>query len=75
MSRKSAADAKRSRFRRPRLARRARVHMNVVGRVERGIYNPTVIVLGAIADALGVPLVEAPKAPEGIGPSRISATR
>jgi transcriptional regulator with XRE-family HTH domain len=49
--------------------------MNVVGRVERGIYNPTVIVLGAIADALGVPLVEAPKAPEGIGPSRISATR
>ena len=38
------------------LARRAAVHPNVVGRLERGTYNPTVLTLQAIAIALGVPL-------------------
>jgi transcriptional regulator with XRE-family HTH domain len=38
------------------LARRAGVHPNVVGRLERGIYNPTVLKLLAIAGALRVPL-------------------
>jgi transcriptional regulator with XRE-family HTH domain len=38
------------------LARKAGVHPNVVGRLERGIYNPTLLKLLAIADALGVPL-------------------
>jgi transcriptional regulator with XRE-family HTH domain len=40
------------------LARRAGVHPNVVGRLERGIYNPTVLKLLAIAGALRVPLRE-----------------
>jgi transcriptional regulator with XRE-family HTH domain len=38
------------------LARRAGVHPNLVGRLERGIYNPTVLKLLAIAGALRVPL-------------------
>jgi DNA-binding XRE family transcriptional regulator len=38
------------------LARRAGVHLNVVGRLERGIYNPTVLKLLAIAGALRVRL-------------------
>jgi transcriptional regulator with XRE-family HTH domain len=38
------------------LARRAGVHLNLVGRLERGIYNPTVLKLLAIAGALRVPL-------------------
>jgi transcriptional regulator with XRE-family HTH domain len=35
-----------------KLARRAGVHPNVIGRLERGIYNPTVLKLMAIAGAL-----------------------
>jgi len=35
-----------------KLANRAHVHCNAVGRLERGIYNPAVIVLCAIAAAL-----------------------
>jgi transcriptional regulator with XRE-family HTH domain len=38
------------------LARRAGVHPNVVGRLERGIYNPTVLKLLAIAGALRIRL-------------------
>jgi DNA-binding XRE family transcriptional regulator len=38
------------------LARKAGIHANVVGRLERGIYNPSVLKLLAIADALRVPL-------------------
>jgi transcriptional regulator with XRE-family HTH domain len=40
------------------LAHRAEVHMNVVGRMERGTYNPTVLTLGAIAVALETSLAE-----------------
>jgi transcriptional regulator with XRE-family HTH domain len=40
------------------LARKAGVHPNVVGRLERGICNPTVLTLLAIAGALRVPLHE-----------------
>jgi transcriptional regulator with XRE-family HTH domain len=40
------------------LARKARVHPNVVGRLERGIGNPTVLTLLAISTALRVPLRE-----------------
>jgi ribosome-binding protein aMBF1 (putative translation factor) len=35
------------------LAQTAGVHPNVVGRTERGIYNPTVLTLEDIATALG----------------------
>jgi transcriptional regulator with XRE-family HTH domain len=38
------------------LARRAGVHPNFVGRLERGIYNPSVLKLLAIAGALRVQL-------------------
>ena len=38
------------------LARRAGVHPNVVGRLERGIYNPSVLKLLAVAGALRVRL-------------------
>jgi transcriptional regulator with XRE-family HTH domain len=41
-----------------KLARKAGVHPNVVGRLERGVYNPTVLKLLAIAGALRVPLRE-----------------
>jgi predicted transcriptional regulator len=40
------------------LAHRAQVHTNVIGRIERGSYNPTVLTLGAIAAALNTSLVE-----------------
>jgi XRE family transcriptional regulator, regulator of sulfur utilization len=40
------------------LAAKAGVHPNVVGRIERGIYNPTVMTLEAIAGALGTSIVE-----------------
>ena len=46
----------RRRFSQTTLARRAGVHPNVVGRLERGTYNPTVLKLRAIAAALRVPL-------------------
>jgi transcriptional regulator with XRE-family HTH domain len=35
------------------LATKAGVHLNVIGRTERGIYNPTILTLTAIASALG----------------------
>lgn len=38
------------------LASLAGIHTNVVGRLERGIYNPTVLILSAIALKLGVTL-------------------
>ena len=40
------------------LAFDAEVHPNVIGRLERGIYNPTVTVLSAIAVQLKAPLHE-----------------
>jgi transcriptional regulator with XRE-family HTH domain len=40
------------------LAQAARVHPNVVGRTERGVYNPTVLILEAIATALGTSMVD-----------------
>lgn len=40
------------------LAGKAGVHPNVVGRLERGIYNPSILKLLAIAGALRVPLRE-----------------
>lgn len=39
-----------------KLADDAGVHINVIGRLERGSYNPTVVTLGAVAAALGVSL-------------------
>jgi DNA-binding XRE family transcriptional regulator len=46
---------KRPSFSQTSLARRARVHPNVVGRLERGVYNLSVLKL-AIAGALRVQL-------------------
>jgi len=40
------------------LALQAGIHPNVVGRLERGIYNPSVLVLFAIAVKLNTSLVE-----------------
>lgn len=40
------------------LAGMAGVHMNVVGQLERGVYNPTVLLLQAIAIRLNVSLEE-----------------
>jgi XRE family transcriptional regulator, regulator of sulfur utilization len=40
------------------LAGLAGIHTNVVGRLERGTYNPTVMVVAAIAVKLGVTLEE-----------------
>ncbi len=40
------------------LAFEAGVHPNVVGRIERGTYNPTVMVLFAIAEKLNTSLQE-----------------
>lgn len=40
------------------LAYLAGVHPNVVGRIERGIYNPTVLILVAIATKLNSSLVD-----------------
>ena len=40
------------------LAAKAGVHPNVVGRIERGTYNPTVMTLEAIAGALDTSIVE-----------------
>lgn len=40
------------------LAYLAGVHPNVVGRLERGIYNPTVLILLAIAMKLNATLVD-----------------
>jgi transcriptional regulator with XRE-family HTH domain len=40
------------------LALQAGVHPNVVGRIERGIYNPTVLILLAIATKLNTSLLD-----------------
>jgi transcriptional regulator with XRE-family HTH domain len=40
------------------LAHQAGIHTNVVGRLERGIYNPTVLILLAIAMKLNTSLAE-----------------
>jgi len=40
------------------LALQAGVHPNVVGRIERGIYNPSVLVLNAIATKLNASVLE-----------------
>jgi transcriptional regulator with XRE-family HTH domain len=40
------------------LATKAGVHCNVVGRTERGIYNPSVMTLDAIAAALNISLAD-----------------
>ena len=47
------------------LAGLAGIHTNVVGRLERGIYNPTVLILAAIALKLGVTLEQLFKGAEG----------
>jgi len=47
------------------LAGLAGIHTNVVGRLERGSYNPTVLTLAAIAVKLGVTLEELFKGAEG----------
>ena len=36
----------------------AGLSQNVVGRIERGIYNPTIVVLHAIATRLGIPVTD-----------------
>jgi len=40
------------------LAHLAGIHTNVVGRLERGIYNPTVLILLAVAMKLNTSLAE-----------------
>jgi XRE family transcriptional regulator, regulator of sulfur utilization len=40
------------------LAAKAGVHANVVGRIERGTYNPTVMTLESIAAALDASIVD-----------------
>ena len=40
------------------LALQAGIHPNVVGRIERGIYNPSVLVLNAIATKLNTSVLE-----------------
>jgi transcriptional regulator with XRE-family HTH domain len=40
------------------LAHQAGIHPNVVGRIERGIYNPTVLILFAIAVKLNTSLMD-----------------
>jgi transcriptional regulator with XRE-family HTH domain len=40
------------------LALQAGIHPNVVGRIERGIYNPSVLILDAIAMKLNASVLE-----------------
>lgn len=40
------------------LAIRAKLHVNVIGRLERGAHNPTALTLVAIAEALDTSLAE-----------------
>ena len=47
------------------LAGLAGIHTNVVGRLERGSYNPTVLILAALALKLGVSLQELFRGAEG----------
>ena len=46
------------------LAGLAGIHTNVVGRLERGSYNPTVLILSALAVKLGVSLEQLFRAAE-----------
>jgi transcriptional regulator with XRE-family HTH domain len=41
-----------------KLADEAGIHPNVIGRLERGTYNPTILVLCGIAAALGTILTD-----------------
>jgi transcriptional regulator with XRE-family HTH domain len=57
------AEIRRRRRRKPgisqgALARKAGVHCNVVGRIERGKYNPSVMTLDAIAYALNTSIAD-----------------
>jgi transcriptional regulator with XRE-family HTH domain len=47
-----------ARFSQEDLANGARLHRNVIGRLERGIYNPSVLTLIAISNELAVPISE-----------------
>jgi transcriptional regulator with XRE-family HTH domain len=47
------------------LAGLAGIHTNVVGRLERGDYNPSVLILSAIVAKLGVTLEELFRGVEG----------
>lgn len=47
------------------LAGMAGIHTNVVGRLERGSYNPSVMTLAALAVKLGVTLEELFRGAEG----------
>jgi XRE family transcriptional regulator, regulator of sulfur utilization len=47
------------------LAGLAGIHTNVVGRLERGEYNPSVMILSALAVKLGVTLGELFRGAEG----------
>jgi XRE family transcriptional regulator, regulator of sulfur utilization len=47
------------------LAALAGIHTNVVGRMERGSYNPSVMILAAVAVKLGVSLEELFRGAEG----------
>jgi transcriptional regulator with XRE-family HTH domain len=47
------------------LAGLAGIHTNVVGRLERGAYNPTVLILAALAVKLGVTLEDLFRGAEG----------
>jgi transcriptional regulator with XRE-family HTH domain len=47
------------------LAGLAGIHTNVVGRLERGSYNPTVLTLAALAAKLGVTLEQLFRGAEG----------
>ena len=47
------------------LAGLAGIHTNVVGRLERGSYNPTVMTLAALAVKLGVSLEDLFRGAEG----------
>jgi transcriptional regulator with XRE-family HTH domain len=40
------------------VARLAGLHVNVIGRTERGTYNPTILTLDAIATALDTSLAD-----------------
>jgi ribosome-binding protein aMBF1 (putative translation factor) len=40
------------------LATKATVHLNVIGRLERGIYNPTILVLSRISKPLNISIAE-----------------
>jgi len=40
------------------VAFRAQIDLTYVGGIERGVRNPSLLVMGRIADALGVPLRE-----------------